>query len=228
MAVLEKKQLSGFINPRWMKPRCVRYWEIGAIPCILGVWLPDFVGQYALKIVGEPNHAFPPILTYIGALFLFAACAHAIEKMGLHYNVVIIMGYSAIALAGISVVLHFMITPGNYTMLALTVLSIGLCAYAATTMFYMTITKAAELGMETRMKRDQIAVLILNNAAILVGAASVAAIYMQSDIWETLLRLCVILFTLAWIACRTAVYYFKTDKSIGVFFAKPPDEQFWI
>ncbi|MDH4183367.1 MAG: hypothetical protein OEV92_04030 [Nitrospinota bacterium] len=228
MSVLEKKQMSGFINPRWMKAKCVRYWEIGAIPCILGVWLPDFVGQYALKMQGLDNHAFPPVITYVGALFLFAACAHAIEKMGLHYNVVMAGGWSAIALAGLSVVFHFMITPGNYTMLALTVLCIGLCAYAATSMFYFTIAKAAELGMETRMARNQWIVLILNHSAILAGAVTVVAIYLQSPLWVTLLRLTVILFTMAWIACRTAVYYFKTDKSIGVFFTKPPDEQFWI
>ncbi len=229
MAVLEKKQLSGFIEPRWMKAKCVRFWEIGAIPCILGVWLPDFVGQYARLAAGEPNYAFPPVLTYVGALFLFAACAHAIEEMGFHYKVVIIGGWSAIALAGLSVVFHFMITPENLNvMLALTVLCIGLCAYAATTMFYMTIAKAAELGMETRMMRDQMFVLVVNNAAILSGAAAVVAIYLQAEIWVILLRLCVILFTVAWIACRTAVYFFKTDKSIGVFFAKPPDEQFWV
>jgi len=228
MSVLEKKQVSGFINPRWMKPRCVRYWEIGAIPCILGVWMPDFVGQYALKMAGEPNHAFPPFITYVGALFLWAACAHAIESMGKHYLVVMGGGAAAVALAGISVVLHFFITPGNYTMLALTVLSIGLCAYAATTMFYATIAKAAEIGMESRMAADQTAVLILNHAAILMGAVSVVAIYLASPMWPALLRITVILFTAAWVACRLAVYFFKTDKSIGVFFAKPPDEQFWV
>lgn len=228
MSVLEKKQLSGFINPRWMKPRCVRYWEIGAIPCILGVWMPDFVSQYALKMQGVENYAFPPVITYVGALFLFAACAHAIEDMGYHYKFVIIGGWSAIALAGLSVVFHFMITPGNYVMLALTVLCIGLCAYAATSMFYFTIAKAAEIGQESRMAKDQIIVLILNHAAILTGAITVVAILMQSALWVILLRLTVILFTLAWIACRTAVYFFKTDKSIGVFFAKPPDEQFWV
>lgn len=228
MAVLEKKQLSGFINPRWMKARCVRYWEIGAIPCILGVWMPDFVEQYALLMAGQPNHAFPPVITYVGALFLFAACAHAIEKMGFHYNIVMAGGWGAVTLAGLSVLFHFMITPGEPLMLALTVLCIGLCAYAATSMFYMTISKAAEIGMETRMARDQTAVLILNHAALLMGGASVIAILLQSPLWVLLLRVTVILFTMAWIACRTAVYFFKTDKSIGVFFAKPPDEQFWI
>ncbi len=228
MAVLEKKQMSGFINPRWMKPKCVRFWEIGAIPCILGVWMPDFVGQYALKIAGQPNHAFPPFITYVGALFLFAACAHAIEAMGWHYKVVMISGWSAIGLAGLSVILHFMISPGNYVMLALTVLSIGLCAYAATTMFYATISKAAELGMETRMANDQKIVFLLNHAAILLGAITVVTILMQSPIWVPLLRLTVVLFTCAWIACRMGVYFFKTDKSIGVPFAQPPDEQFWV
>ncbi len=212
-----------------MKAKCVRFWEIGAIPCILGVWLPDFVGQYVRMMAGEPNHAFPPVITYIGALFLFAACAHAIEDMGAHYKVVVISGWTMIALAGLSVVFHFMITPDNINvMLALTVLCIGLTAYAATTMFYAVIAKAAELGMETRMLRDQKVVLIVNHAAISFGAASVVAIYLQADIWVILLRLCVILFTIAWIACKTAVYFFKTDNSLGVFFTKPPDEQFWV
>lgn len=228
MPVLEKKQLSGFINPRWMKPRCVRYWEIGAIPCILGVWIPDFVGQYERLMAGEANYAFPPFITYVGALFLWAACAHAIEKMGNHYTFVMAGGGAAVTLAALSVVFHFMITPGNYTMLALTVLCIGLCAYAATSMFYFTIAKAAEIGMETRMARDQLLVLAVNHAAILAGAVSVVAIYYASPLWPALLRLTVALFTLAWIGCRLAVYFFKVDKSIGVFFAKPPDEQFWV
>lgn len=228
MDILEKKQVSGFINPRWMKPRCVRYWEIGAIPAILGLWIPDFAGQYALKMAGESNYAFPPFITYVGALFLFAACIHAIEKMGTHYNIVIIGGWSAVALAGVSVILHFMITPGNYTMLALTILCIGLCAYAATMMLYMTIAKAAEIGMETRMARGQLFILISTHFALLLGGATTVAIFMQSEAWILLLRLTVIAFTAAWFACRLAVYYFKTDKSIGVFFAEPPDEQFWV
>ncbi|VAX23816.1 hypothetical protein MNBD_NITROSPINAE04-2584 [hydrothermal vent metagenome] len=229
MAVLEKKQMSGFIQPRWMKAKCVRFWEIGAIPAILGLWFPDFVGQYAHMMAGEANYAFPPVITYVGALFLFAACVHAIEDMGIHFKVATVCGWVMIAFAGLSVVFHFMITPENINiMLALTILCIGLAAYMATTMFYAVIAKAAELGMETRMIMDRNVVLVFNHAAILAGAASVVAIYLQADIWLILLRLCVILFTVAWIACRTAVYFFKTDNSLGVFFTKPPDEQFWV
>lgn len=228
MAILEKKQLSGFINPRWMKPRCVRYWEIGAIPAILGLWMPDFVGQYALKMAGNDNYAFPPFLTYVGALFLFAACAHAIENMGTHYKLMMAGGWSAIALAALSVLLHLALKPGDYGLFAILVLCIGLCAYAATMMFYFTISKAAEIGMETRMENTRKAVMILGHAALAVGALSVVAVYLESSLWIPLLRTAVVLFSITWIACRIGVYFFKEDKSIGVTFVKPPNEQFWI
>jgi len=90
----------------WMKAKCVRFWEIGAIPAILGLWFPDFAGQYAKLMAGEANYAFPPVITYVGALFLFAACVHAIEDMGIHFKVATICGWVMIALAGLSVVFH--------------------------------------------------------------------------------------------------------------------------
>lgn len=228
MTVLEKKQLSGFINPRWVKPRCVRYWEIGAIPAILGLWIPDFVGQYALKMAGEENYAFPPFLTYVGALFLFAACAHAIENMGTHYKLMLAGGWTAIALAVLSVLLHWGLQPGGYGFFAVFILCIGLCAYAATMMFYFTISKAAEIGMETRMENTRKAVMILAHVSLVFGGFSVIAIALESSLWIPLLRTAVLLFSITWIICRLGVYFFKEDKSIGVTFVKPPDEQFWI
>lgn len=227
MATIIRKQVSGFQKPRWMKPKCVRYWEVGAIPVIIGVWVPDFVGEYALKITGQDNAAMPPLITYVGALILWMACAHAIEKMGAHYRRMMFAGASAVVLAGVSIILHFGIAPGHHRMLALFMLSIGLCAYAATFMFYYTIAKAAELGVETRMVRVRNLVFWVNNAALFIGALGIGAILQASPLWVPLMRGSVLLFTCAWLLCRLAVYYFKTDKSLGVFFAKPPAEQFW-
>lgn len=228
MATLVRKQVSGFQQPRWMKPKCVRYLEVGAIPVIFGVWIPDFVGQYALKFSGQESNAMPPIITYAGALVLWAGCAHAIEKMGVEYKRMMMSGAAAVALAVVSVLLHFGVGPGEKLMLSLFVLSVGLCAYAATLMFYFTIAKAAELGVESRMTRVRDAVFWTNNAALFVGALSIGAILLNSNLWVPFLRGSVLLFTVAWLLCRLAVYYFKTDKSLGVFFAKPPAEQFWF
>ncbi|MEK6815014.1 MAG: hypothetical protein AABY65_09785 [Nitrospirota bacterium] len=228
MATLVRKQVSGFEQPRWMKPKCVRYLEVGAIPTIFGVWIPDFVGQYALKVSGQESAAMPPLITYAGALILWAGCAHAIEKMGVQYKRMMVSGAAAVVLALMSVFLHFGVVPGDKLMLALFFLSIGLCAYAATFMFYFTIAKAAELGMESRMTRIRDMVFWTNNVALFVGALSIGAILLSSPSWVPLMRGSVLLFTVAWLFCRLAVYYFKTDKSLGVFFAKPPSEQFWV
>lgn len=49
---LKKRVVSGSIRPRWPKARVLRWLEWGAIPTILGLWLPDWVGGYAAADAG--------------------------------------------------------------------------------------------------------------------------------------------------------------------------------
>lgn len=60
MEEYKKKVISGQIDPRWPKPRVVKWLELGAIPAIVGMWIPDWAGQYIHKISGT-DYIFPPL-----------------------------------------------------------------------------------------------------------------------------------------------------------------------
>lgn len=233
MEEYRKKVISGQIDPRWPKPRVVKWLELGAIPAIVGMWIPDWAGQYIHKISGTdyifpPSLAFPPLVVYIGALILWKACLEGVKDMGWHYTGVKISGALAVLCAGLSVIAHFFTQSGLNVAFALTVLCVGLAAFFATGFFWFTIAKVAEISTETRTEVTKYAVLILNISALALGAATVLLILTGSGFWPILLRLTVAAFTVAFLLCRYAVYCYKTQKSIGAAFVKPPEEQFWI
>lgn len=233
MAIYKKKVIPGTINPRWPKPKVVKWLEIGAIPAIVGMWIPDWAGQYIHKMSGDSyifpsSLAFPPVVVYIGAVILLKACLEGIKDMGWHYKGARLSGTLAIACAGLSVISHFFIQTAGQTAFAVTILFVGLAAFFATGFFWFTIAKVVELSIETRTEVTKYIVLILNVAAILFGAVTVLSILRDSALWPQLLRITVLLFTVAFLFCRYAVYCYKTQKSLGADFAMPPDEQFWV
>lgn len=233
MAEFKKRAVSGSIDPRWPRPRVVKWLEVGAIPAIIGMWIPDWAGQYIHKMAGThyifpTSFAFPPLIVYIGALILWKACLEGVKDMGWHYKGVKIAGTLAVLCAGLSVVAHFFIRPGSNIAFAITILFIGLAAFFATGFFWFTIAKVAEISMETRTKVTKYTVLVLDVLALALGAVTVLLILVGSGSWPLLLRLTVVVFTVAFLFCRYAVYCYKTQKSIGAAFVKPPEEQFWI
>lgn len=233
METLKKKVIDGRIKPRWKKTRVVKWLEIGAIPAIVGMWFPDWGGQYIHKISGAdyifpPFLAFPPLVVYVGALILWKACLEGVKDMGWHYRGVQISGTLAVTCAGLSVISHFFIQPGSAVAFAITILFIGLAAFFATGFFWFTIAKVAELSIETRTEVTKKVVLALDIAALALGAWTVLSILTGAENWPILLRLTVFVFTAAFLFCRYAVYCYKTQKSIGADFAAPPEEQFWV
>lgn len=233
MEAYKKKVIPGSIKPRWKKSRVVKWLEIGAIPAIVGMWFPDWAGQYIHKISGTdysfpPSLAFPPLVVYVGALILWKACLEGAKDMGWHYKGIQISGSLAVACAGLSVVSHFFIQPGSSLAFATTILFIGLAAFFATGFFWFTIAKVAEISTETRTTVTKHIVMTLDIIALALGAVTVLSILAGSDKWPMLLRLTVFLFTVAFLFCRYAVYCYKTQKSIGADFVAPPEEQFWV
>lgn len=235
MEAYKKTPISGNVKPRWKKTKVVKWLEVGAIPAIVGMWFPDWAGAYIKTIYGsgyvflEPfAFAFPPVVVYAGALILWKGCLEGAKNMGSHYRGIQISGTLAVICAGLSVIPHFFIQPGSDIAFAITILFTGLAAFFATGFFWFTIAKVAEISTETRTEVTKHIVLILNIVSILTGAVTVLSILGGSDYWPVLLRLTVLLFTMAFLFCRYAVYCYKTQKSIGANFVMPPEEQFWI
>jgi hypothetical protein len=232
MALVKKKVVSGFISPRWPKAKVVKWLEIGAVPAILGLWMPDWVGGYAHIFQADGIHRFvafpfPPILTYVGAVILIKACLEGIRDMGIHYKAARILGFLAIALAGISVPLHFAASGPNLWF-ALELLSIGLAAFLGTGVLWITVVKVAEITMESRTRTTADVILVLNAAALVAGAGSVLKVLLGSPGWPIFLRIAVTLFTAAFAACRYGVHCYGTQKYIGASFVSAPDEQYWV
>lgn len=229
----KKKVVSGFIQPRWPRPKVVQWLEVGAIPAILGLWLPDWAGGYIAEARGlEPAWwapAFPPLLVYVGALILLKACWEGIRDMGWHYRSLQVSGILAVLFAGLSLPAHFLRngTTGDLWF-GLEILAIGLAAFFATGFFWFTIAKVAEITTETRTVLTKIAVLVFNFGALAAGGTTVIAIWLGIPEWTLLLRLTIGLFTVAFAFCRYAVHCYKTQTSIGATFAEAPDEQFWV
>jgi hypothetical protein len=233
MSTTKKKVISGFIQPRWPKPRVVKWLEVGAIPAILGLWLPDWSGAYIAEAGGGasllPGFAFPPVLVFIGAVILLKACWEGIRDMGWHFTGLRISGILAVILAGLSLPLHFLRSgTGGDPYFAAEILSIGFAAFFATGFFWFTIAKVAEITVETRTEVTRIAVLSVNVVALVAGGLTVVAIVVDSSLWPSLLRGTLALFTVAFLLCRYAVHCYKTQKSIGATFASAPDQQFWV
>jgi hypothetical protein len=233
MSIILKEQIIGSIKPRWPKKRVVKWLEWGAVPAILGLWIPDWSGEY-IKMLSNSHDSyisylvFPPVITFIGAVILFKGCTEGIKDMGWHYKGALWSGWIAIAFAGLSLIWNFLIQQNPVIFSALTILSIGLAAFFASGILWLTILKVAEISVESRTSRTSNIILVLGITALISGAVSVILIYFQHPLFVFFLRLTVVLFTIVFGFCRYGVYCYKTQKSIGAGFTSPPDEQFWI
>ncbi len=232
MTLVKKKVVSGFIKPRWAKMKVIRWLEIGAIPAILGLWIPDWAGGYANGFLVDGLHRFlefpfPPVLTYVGAVILIKACLEGIHDMGKHYKAARILGLLAIVFALASIPLHFAASGPN-VWFALEILSIGLAAFLGTGVLWITVVKVAEITMERRTRTTAGIILAFNITALIAGAGAVFQILRGAVSWPVFLRTAVALFTAAFAACRYGVHCYKTQKYIGTTFVSVPDEQYWV
>lgn len=219
---VKKKAVSGSVDPRWPKPKVVRWLEIGAIPAIAGLWFPDWLGAYGQGAAQSSLlPAFPPVLTYVGAIILLVACYQGIKGMGFHFKGVVACGSLSLVAAVSSVVLQVL---GSSH---LSLLFVGLAAVFATGALWFTIGKVADITQETRMR--------FTWWAIAASTVATAAVYLTglfhfangNPFGFTLLRVGVILLTVTFGLCRYGVYCYKTQTSIGAGFRSDPDEQYW-
>ncbi|HSN92597.1 MAG TPA: hypothetical protein VLS93_15305 [Anaeromyxobacteraceae bacterium] len=227
MAVARKKVVPGSIRPRWPKARVVRWLEVGAVPALLGLWIPDWAGGYAARAAGEPARwAFPPVIAYAGAVVLLVACAQGVKNMGRHWRGVLVSGALALAAAAASVGLHLAIPLAPRPLAAATVGAILAALFSATLVLWFTIAKVAEITAEPRAAATRRGVLLASVAALLPGAAGVAALAAGAPAlgW---LRASVVATTAAFLLCRYGVHCYRTQRSIGATFAASPGDQFW-
>jgi hypothetical protein len=233
MGIIIKQQIVGSINPRWSKKKIVRWLEWGAVPAILGLWIPDWSGGYIQLLSTTPGiksqwGTFPPMLTYIGALILFKACIEGVKNMGYHYRGVLWCGWTAVTFAGLSCIWHFLIEFNSSFYGALTLLFIWLAAFFSVGFFWFTIAKVAEISAETRTLWTQKIVIFLGVTALLTGAVTVILIYYQHPWFVYLLRSTLLLFTLTFGFCRYGIYCYKSQRSIGANHTILPNDQYWI
>ena len=220
----KKKAVSGWIKPRWPKERVAKWLEIGAIPAVIGLWFPDWIGGFAGSdaFLIPPLLPFaPPFLTYIGALILLKACYEGIRNMGLHFKGLLISGALTLAAAGASVVLWLLKLP------VATLALIGFAAFFAAGYLWFTIGKVWEITQETRAQITWHAIWIgsmISAVVYLFGIYQLAAGGALGVLW---LRIGVALFTAVFFVCRYGVHIYKTQKSIGARFEQAPDDQFW-
>jgi len=233
MNTIRKTVVSGNLRPRWPKTRVVRWLEWGAVPAIVGLWLPDWAGAYIAEASGTPASlpgiAIPPLLLFVGALVLLKACAEGIRDMGRHYRNLRIAGALAVGFAGLSLpAAALRHATGGDPWFAAEILAIVLAAFFATGFFWFTIAKVAEITLETRTELTRQAVLAFAVLSLLSGLATAGVILADGPGWPALLRATLILFTLTFLLCRYAVHCYKTQRSIGASFARQPDQQFWV
>lgn len=222
---IKKKPIAGSINPRWPKPKVVAWLEFGAIPAIVGLWFPDWIGAYG---VGSAPYLppllppFPPVVTYVGAVILLVACYQGIKGMGLHFRGVVVSGGLALVAAAASVIAQLL---GQS---ALSLLFTGLAAVFSAGFFWFTIGKVAEITQETRTRRTWWAVagFTLATAVVyLTGVYLYAFVGISTAI--PVLRVGIVLLTATFGLCRYGVHCYKTQTSIGAGFSSAPDEQYW-
>ena len=222
MSQTKKKAVSGWIKPRWPKERVTKWLEFGAIPAVIGLWFPDWIGGFAGDSAFHiPLPFMPPFLTYIGALILLKACYEGIRNMGLHFKGLLISGGLALSAAGASVVLWLLKMP------VATLTLIGLAAFFAAGYIWFTIGKVWEITQETRAHVTWHAIWIgsvIAAAAYLLGISQLAAGGASGVLW---LRIGVALFTAVFFICRYGVHIYKTQQSIGARFEQTPDDQYW-
>lgn len=224
--VKKKKAISGFIEPRWPKERVVTWLEIGAVPAIVGLWFPDWIGSYAkesttyLQLLLPP---LPPLLTYIGALILLKACYEGIFNMGSHFKGLVISGSVCVTFAVASFIVQL------FGLSLLSLLFTGLAAFFAAGFFWFTIGKVWEISQEKRTYVTWHSVWISNLISLAVYLYAIGLLYYEDQengfVW---LRIGIVLFTITFAFCRYAVYCYKTQTSIGARFQESPDKQFWV
>jgi hypothetical protein len=223
---VKKKAVSGFIKPRWTKDRVVKYLERGAVPAILGLWWPDWLGSYAggaSFVIPPLVPALPPLLTYIGAVFLLLGCYEGIKNMGYHFKGLKITGSLTVLSAAMSLV--FIFVPG------LKILSLafaGSAGYFGAGFMWFTISKVHEISQERRAKNTALAILVFDQITLLIYAAGLILLIVGNlAVGYLLLRAGVVSLTVTFFFCRYAVFVYKTQTSIGAKFAQDPDVQYW-
>lgn len=221
---VKKKAVSGSIDPRWPKAKVVKWLEFGAVPAILGLWWPDWLGAYG---AGEavyllsPMPPFPPLLTYVGAMILLVACYQGVKGMGQHFLGVKVAGALCVVAAAVSIVAQLAGSP------YVSLLSTGLAAVFAAGFLWFTIGKVAEITQESRTKSTWWAVLALT---VVTAAVYLAGLYLLSTgvaVGLTVMRAAIVLLTVTFAICRYGVYCYKTQTSIGAGFRDEPNCQYW-
>jgi hypothetical protein len=216
---VKKKAISGSIDPRWPKSKVVKWLEVGAVPAILGL------GAYtpgSARTIPPQVPAFPPLLTYVGAVILLVACYQGIKGMGFHFKGVVISGALCLASAVASVVLQL------FGLSYLSLLSTGLAAVFAAGFFWFTIGKVAEVTQETRTRFTWWAVAVLT---VVTAAVYLTGLYLfafgNASAGFSVMRWGIVLLTATFGFCRYGVHCYKTQTSIGAAFKAEPDEQYW-
>lgn len=221
---IKKKAISGSIDPRWPKPKVVKWLEIGAMPAILGLWWPDWLGAYGAggaAYLPPLLPPFPPLLTYVGAVILLGACYQGIKDMGHHFKGVKVTGALCVAAAVASIAAQLAGSP--YASLLFT----GLAAVFAAGFFWFTIGKVAEITQESRTRATWWAVLVLT---VVTAAVYLSGLYLFATgaaIGFAVMRGAIVLLTATFVLCRYGVYCYKTQTSIGAGFLDDPDRQYW-
>lgn len=221
---VKKKAVSGSIDPRWPKPKVVKWLEFGAIPAIVGLWFPDWLGAYAdgsAPYIPPLLAPFPPLVTYVGAVVLLIACYQGIKNMGFHFKGVVVSGAFSIAFAAASVVVQLL------GLSYLSLLFTGLAAVFAAGFFWFTIGKVAEITQERRTRITWWAVAGFTAATAAVYLTGLYLYATGGPAGFTLLRVGVALLTVTFGLCRYGVHCYKTQTSIGAGFRSAPDEQYW-
>ncbi len=221
---IKKKAVSGSIDPRWPKPKVVRWLEVGAIPAILGLWWPDWLGAYGggdAAYLPPLLPPFPPLLTYVGAVILLVACYQGIKDMGYHFKGVVIAGGLCVTAAVASVAAQLAGLP------YLSLLFTGLAAVFAAGFFWFTIGKVAEITQETRTRTTWWAVLVLTVATAVSYLSGLYLFATGAEIGFTVMRGAIVLLTVTFGLCRYGVHCYKTQTSIGAGFRDDPDRQYW-
>lgn len=226
--IARKRVVSGSAGSRWPKARVVRWLELGAIPALLGLWLPDWSGALVARVEGGATDlALPPLVTFAGALVLLKACAEGVRGMGGHYRGVLASGAAAVAFAAASLgaALALPLAPRPLAAVLLGAATLGLLA--GTAVLWFTIAKVAEITTERRTLLAQHGVAALALAAAAAGLTAAAGVLSASPSWPGWLRASLVLSTGAFLLCRYGVHCYRTQRSIGAAFAVSPQEQFW-
>lgn len=221
---VKKKAVSGSIDPRWPKPRVVKWLEVGAVPAIAGLWFPDWLGAYAggsAPYMPPLLAPFPPLVVYVGAVILIIGCYQGVKDMGAAFKGVIVSGALAVLFAAASVVSQLM----QQSNLAL--LLTGFAAISATGALWFTIGKVAEITQETRTRFTWRAIAVLTPLTAVVYLTGLYVFTTGGPAGFTIMRIGVALLTVTFGFCRYGVHCYKTQTSIGAGFRSDPSEQYW-